>query len=236
MIHIRTVTSRTRYQNTWMNRPLSIIRKVHQSPPANLPHKGDPQHPRQALGSRRLLGRPNRANVCRDRQDVRLASNNAGSMDNNGSVQEIKEGLRRETLRSRTPSTPQEQHRAIEQQQSGTLGAASNTLLFPGVLPFVPPKPSPLIATPHFSSSSRSYISTTPPYQQPKQQEPRTIIAETLPRTEERTTESPVEMSNITIYNPSAKHFINDPADLVLSALKSVTLTNPKVRPLSRFH
>lgn len=236
MIHIRTVTFRTRYQNTWMNRPLSIIRKVHQGLPADLPHKGDPQHPRQALGSRRLLGRPNRAYECRDRQHVRLASNNAGSMDNNGSVQEIKEGLRRETLPSRTPSTPQEQHRAIEQQQSGTLSAASNTLLFPGVLPFVSPKPSPLIATPHFSSSSRSYISTTPPCQQPNQEEFRTIIAETSPRIEEVTTESLSEMSNITIYNPSAKHFINDPADLVLSALKSVTLTNPKVRPLSRFH
>ncbi|GAB7347234.1 hypothetical protein MBLNU459_g3334t1 [Dothideomycetes sp. NU459] len=36
-------------------------------------------------------------------------------------------------------------------------------------------------------------------------------------------------MSGTSSYNPAAKHFINDPTQLVLSALKSVTLTNPSV-------
>lgn len=36
-------------------------------------------------------------------------------------------------------------------------------------------------------------------------------------------------MSNIAGYNPAAKHFINDPSALVLSALKSITRTNPNV-------
>ncbi|KAL1297709.1 hypothetical protein AAFC00_006257 [Neodothiora populina] len=36
-------------------------------------------------------------------------------------------------------------------------------------------------------------------------------------------------MSNITVYNPAAKHFINDPSSLVVAALKALTRTNPNV-------
>lgn len=36
-------------------------------------------------------------------------------------------------------------------------------------------------------------------------------------------------MSNYTVFNSSAKHFLNDPNALVLSALKSITRTNPNV-------
>lgn len=36
-------------------------------------------------------------------------------------------------------------------------------------------------------------------------------------------------MSGTSSYNPAAKHFINDPTHLVLSALKAVTFTNPSV-------
>ena len=107
-----------------------------------------------------------------------------------------------------------------------------NTLLFSGahfVLSYVPPtriNTSTSSTAPSYPARIARAYSTTLVSSYSSNQQPR-LRPQSQQEVDEEQLDTAARMSSITGYNPAAKHFLNDPSSLVLSALKSITKTNP---------